>query len=140
MRTTKHFIEFFYPGIIFSESSVSEIGHMDPREIGKMPRGAFAFRFFDNEYVWATDDDGDRFERMVDDNVNRSKMFYPGGVVLDREGVKALEMNEESRSITLSNMEINGYKYVVQTCRGNIQSYDPEKQETLPPIPWEEEK
>ena len=140
MRTVKHFIEIFYPGLIFSESSRKEIGHRDPREIGKMPRGAFAFRFGDNEYVGAVDDEGNHFNREVGGDINFSKMFYPGGKILDRAGVEALEMDECTKRITLGNMDGNGYKQVVQTCRGNLQSYDPEKQQILPPIPWEEEK
>jgi len=46
----KHYVEFFYPGSFFSESSFEEVSHRDFDQI-VMPEGAFAFHFFDREEV-----------------------------------------------------------------------------------------
>ena len=42
----KHFVEFSYPGIIFSDYSHEEIAERKP-ELVTVPKEAFAYRFFD---------------------------------------------------------------------------------------------
>lgn len=127
MRTIKHFITYRYPGLIVGESSTEEIGHRVASDV-EPPEGAFAFQFFDKIYVSATDDEGNKFERLVEDGANRSKSYYPGGEVFTVEQVKEWEGDWK---ILISNMEINKMPKVVRTRRGNVQSFDPERQELL---------
>lgn len=128
MRTTKHFITYMYPGLIMGESENKAIDSRPALADVELPRGAFAFRFFDKVYVGATDDEGNKFERLVEGCANESKTFYPGGETFTLEQVKKWEGDFK---ILISNMEGNDYPVVVKTRCGNIQPFDSEKQELL---------
>jgi hypothetical protein len=45
----KQYIEFFYPGMIVSESSVREVADRTPPT--ELPKGAFGYRFFSKNEV-----------------------------------------------------------------------------------------
>jgi hypothetical protein len=73
MRTTKHFITYLYPGLIVGESSTEEIEKRPAPSDVELPRGAYAFWLFDKIYVGATDDEGNKFERLIEPKANESK-------------------------------------------------------------------
>lgn len=46
----KHYVEFFFPGLIFSEVTTREVADRD-RPPADIPHGASSYRFFDQEEV-----------------------------------------------------------------------------------------
>lgn len=126
MRHTKHYVEFFYPGLIMSDTTVHEVDHRDATRIDiESPEGsrygkAFAFRFFDRAYVWATDEEGERFERKVKDRHHESPYYYPGASLHTQAEVEALNPG----GYLLDNMRSNGWDRAIRTCRGNWQAYE----------------
>jgi hypothetical protein len=106
---TKHYIEFVYPGIMFSESSSKEIEHRDAKKV-ELPKGAVGFRFFDKEQ---TELDGETLEGKPK---NYTGWRYKGRE-LTLEDVKR-EMPGER--ILISNMECNNWDKVVKLECGQI--------------------
>ncbi|MCL2354831.1 MAG: hypothetical protein FWC68_02955 [Oscillospiraceae bacterium] len=106
----RHYVEYFYPGIFLSESSVEEVSHRDFDRI-VMPERAFAFSFFDREEV---EQDG---ETLVGKPKNISPKCYEGKVYTLDEVKKAFPEAET----LIFNMEANGWERVVKTIRGNWQ-------------------
>lgn len=117
MRTQTH-IEFYYPGALVAEAQAIE--HRDPRKVD-VPRCAFAFRFFDVAVQTATLEDGTTFHHRK--TVNKSPMYYPGGVALTADEVNALAGDHE---ILLSNMRSNGWDKVILTRRGTFHPFNVE--------------
>lgn len=101
------FIEYYFPGsVVTNKSSVST----DTRELGKidLPANAFGLRFYDAAQV-----DGNRS--------NTSKLYLLAEEILDQEGVS---QKIPDNDILLSNMRINGYKYIACTRRGSCHFVD----------------
>jgi len=109
----KHYVEFFYPGIFFSESSSREVAERVPR--GEFPDGSFGCRFFDREAV-----KGDHDDWLYGSPFNYSGIYYRGGTDYTLKEVKAFFPNED---ILISNMEANGYEKVIKTSMGNWQPF-----------------
>jgi len=110
---TVHFVEFAYPGLLFSETSAQPIGKRDAGAI-EPPQGCYAFRFFSRKEhedvlsgVKLTGEPGDY----------SGWYFLPGSRKMSLEDVKR-EMPE--KDILIRNMVGNGYKHVVKTVRGNV--------------------
>ena len=111
-KVTKSYVEKIYRGILFSESSISEVEERDPMQVandGKMQ----GFRFYDKEYVV----DGDK--SYDGDKSNFSNWIY-FGKRMSLEEVKAQYGNNSSYSILISNMENNNYQYVCHTQAGSF--------------------
>lgn len=106
----KHFVEFSYPGIFFSEYSHEEIAERKP-ELVTVPKEAFAYRFFDQVQTVV---DG---EPLTGERKNYSRYTYFGKVYTLEEVKK--EFPEYTTLI--SNMECNGWNRVVRTRKGNWQ-------------------
>jgi len=111
-KVTKSYVEKIYRGILFSESSISEVEERDPMQVandGKMQ----GFRFYDKEFVV----DGDK--SYDGDKSNFSNWIY-FGKRMSLEEVKAQYGNNSSYSILISNMENNNYQYVCHTQAGSF--------------------
>lgn len=115
--TTKYYVEFLFPGLLFSESENVQLKDHDPEEaLSKMPQGAFAFVLYDVESRQGRLEDGEIITN--EKTVNRSGRFYPEGVLVTLEEVKSMG---ERYSILASNMECNNWNPVVRTRVGNYQ-------------------
>lgn len=106
----KTYVEFVYPGSFMNEYSSQEVKSRDAEV--ELPKGAFAYRFFDHETVKVGN------KTFTGDRSNVSGLTYVDGEVLSVEDVKKSVPN--SRTL-VSNMEGNGWDYVVKTKRGNFQ-------------------
>lgn len=107
---TKLYVEFFYPGSLFSESTTQEV---TSKENIKLPERAFGYRFFEREEV--TLEGG---ELLKGANKNHSGMYYKG-TLYTLEEVKQIPNTE----ILQCNMEMNGDKLVIKTIIGNWQPF-----------------
>lgn len=103
---TKHYVRYWFPGIIVSEDSIEEIKSRNVKI--KPPKGAYAYQFFDREEV---EKDG---ETLIGKPKNESGMFYLGGEVKTREDIE----REMPGSILASNMRCNKIERVVMTKAG----------------------
>lgn len=111
---TKHYVEFFYPGVFISETSTKEISNRDAKI--NLPKGAYGYRIFSREEVVL---DG---ETLYGERKNYSGITYYGKI-LTLDDVKELEPKDHYE-ILISNMEINKYDKVVRTICGNFQPLD----------------
>lgn len=113
-KVTKSYVEKIYKGLIFSETSTTEVVERDPMKIvndGSMQ----GFRFYDKEFVV----DGDK--SYSGEKSNYSNWIYFGRR-LSLEQVKELYGNNPDYRILISNMENNDYKYV---CHTQVDSFLP---------------
>lgn len=102
-----HYIQFFYPVIMVSETSSQSI--MSREEMPDIPEGAYAFNYYDR--VEAKEGE----EVLVGENKNWSGTVY-FGKKLNLEDVKRLPRNTH---ILQNNMKCNKWEYIVQTIMGN---------------------
>ena len=104
----KHYVEFSFPGVLFNEYQTKEVKERDPKLI-KLPKGAFAFRFFDRTEV---EIEG---ETLVGNPKNYSPLTYYG-----REyTLEEIKEKFPSFGTLILNMESNAWNRVVKTIRGN---------------------
>lgn len=108
----KHYVEYLYPGIIVSETSVKEVAERDVKSVD-LSDGCFGFRFFDRT---VTVIDG---ETLTGDRKNVSGWYYQGEK-MTLEQVKATYGSDRNYRILISNMENNGYGAVVKTKFGQF--------------------
>lgn len=108
----KHYVEYLYPGIFVSETSVSEISERDVAKI-ELSDNCFGFRFFDRTVTIV---DG---EILTGERKNVSGWHYQGEK-MTLEQVKATYGNDGKHDILISNMENNGYVSVVKTKFGQF--------------------
>lgn len=108
---TKHYVEIYYPGSFFPETTIKEVESRKPIE---MPKGAYAFKFFDRTEVETTEG-----ERLTGDRKNESGMYYAGEVfTLAQVKDKFPEADK-----LIFNMECNKWDKVIRTVRGNFQPF-----------------
>ena len=108
----KHFVTFFYPGVIVADQTERPIDSWDVDKAVAMARAlfeqfgccAYAFQFITRE---RNDDELDSHE------AERSGVFYLGGLVETLE-----EVGERDRHILYSNMKINGWSRVITNVNG----------------------
>ena len=108
----KHYVEYLYPGILFSETSVKEVAERDVKAVD-ISDGCFGFRFFDRT---VTVIDG---ETLTGDRKNVSGWYYQGEK-MTLEQVKATHGSDHNYRMLISNMENNGYGTVVKTKFGQF--------------------
>lgn len=108
----KHYVEYLYPGIIVSETSVSEIPERDVSKV-EVSGNCFGFRFFDRTVTVV---DG---ETLTGDRKNVSGWHYKGEK-MTLEQVKATFGNDGKHDNLIFNMENNGYAAVVKTKFGQF--------------------
>lgn len=98
----KHYVEFLYPGIITSETTLKEVQDREPRNIS-IPEEAFGFRFVDREEIEL------REEILKGEYKSQSGWYYQGRK-MSLEDVKR-EMPE--KKILIDNMIYNSFDYIV---------------------------
>lgn len=123
---TKTYVEVLYPGILFSETEITEVDNRDPDAIAQKYKNAFGLRFFDQERTEVKI--GSKQQTVSGERKNESKLYYPNAQTFTVADVKKLPGDH---TILISNMECNGYKKVVRTRVGNFQPFDPETDELL---------
>ena len=111
-KVKKSYVEKIYRGILFSESSISEVEERDPMKVendGSMQ----GFRFYDKEFVV----DG---EKSYDGEKSNYSNWIYYGKRLSLDEVKTQYGNNPNYRILISNMEGNGYQYVCHTQAGSF--------------------
>ena len=108
----KQYVTFYYPGILMNEKEVKLISSR--RDKIEIPKGSFGYRFFD------------RIETRVDGETLKGKPKNHSGIYYLGRKMSLAEVKKElpKEKILISNMEGNGYKYVVKTIRGNFQPFE----------------
>ena len=107
----KHFVEFFSPGTLFSEVSKEEIKSWDVDKAVEMAKnikerhGATPYGF-----QFVTRERGPKDFNSKE--TKRSNTYFLGGKLFTLAQVKA--RNDPADKILISNMEINGYKQVIE--------------------------
>ena len=104
---TKHYIEFYFQGTIFAETSVKEI--KDRNEHITPPKGCYGYSFFDREEVSVNG------EMLFGKPKNQSGTTFFG----EKYSLDEVKKQFPQEKILISNLESNDYKYVVKTIRGN---------------------
>jgi len=107
------YVEFFYPGLIFPESSVRKVKNRDVKKL-KIPTTAFGFHFFDIKSTIV------RKTKMESKRLNASPFYYFGGRIMTLEEV-CKELPEAK--ILINNMECNGWDRVIRCRTGNYQPF-----------------
>jgi hypothetical protein len=106
---TKHYVEFYSPGIFFPETSVKEIKNR--KEKFRIPKGCYGYMFFDQEEIKSGG------ETLIGKPKNKSGMTFFG----KKYSMEDLKREFKDNRILISNIECNGYKFAVKTIRGNWQ-------------------
>jgi len=117
-----HKVEFLYPGVLVSESSIEVVETTNPYEI-KVPENAFAFKFFDVMEQEAKLEDG----RVITHKETKRDdiTYFPGGRIMTIEEV---EKEVPDNRILISNIKNNSRdNKVIKTRMGNFQYYDKDK-------------
>ena len=104
----RHYVEFYYPGSLFAETSTKEVARRDPALV-KLPKGAYGFRFFDRTEI----EEGG--ETLMGERKNFSRFTYYG----EEWPLERIERELPNERILISNIKGNGYKAAVKTIRGN---------------------
>lgn len=107
------YVEFYFPGVMFDETSVKKVATRDTKDIS-VPNGAFGFRFFD---VMTTEENG---VKMESDKLNESPMYYYGGRIMT---LAVVQREVPDARILISNMRGNGYKRVIRCRTGNFKPF-----------------
>lgn len=108
----KHYVEYLYPGLLVSETSVSEIPERDVSKV-EISDNCFGFRFFDRTVTVV---DG---ETLTGDRKNVSGWHYQGEK-MSLEQVKETFGGDGKHETLIWNMENNGYASVVKTKFGQF--------------------
>ena len=113
----KMYVEFYFPGIFVSESSIKEINSLDPKLI-EWPKHAFAFKLFKRE------------EATINGKTLRGDMEAVSGMYYTPDSkVETLEEVKESHPqerILISNMTYNDWNKIVWI-GNNAQPFNDEK-------------
>lgn len=108
----KHYVEYQYFGIPFSETSVREISERDVSKVS-ISDNCFGFRFFDRTMTVV---DG---EILTGNRKNISGWYYKGEK-MTLEQVKATLGNDDNYRILISKMGCNDVSTVVKTKFGQF--------------------
>lgn len=109
----KHYVEFYFAGAFVSDTSTRQVRSRD--EVPVLPRGAYAYRFFDREE--AVTNDG---EVLVGQPKNRSPMTVFG----EEWPLARVEREMPGEATLLANMRGNGWKRVAECRQGFISLAD----------------
>ena len=111
------YVEYLYPGSLFSESSARVVSGRDPgRAAREAPESAFAFRFYDRAEAGITVDGRPVMLRSAE--FRATGRYYIDAEPLDAAAVAALPGDY---SILLSNMRSNGWDVILRCRSGNFQ-------------------
>lgn len=111
-KTTKKYVEYLYPGLLFSETSSMEIDHNDPMKVEEKER-AIGFRFYEKEFVI---DGKEQFEGKRN---NVSNWYYIGKRLTFDEVLRQFG-NSRRHAILINNMKYNKIESVCMTEFGNF--------------------
>ena len=118
MSVLHPYAEYYFPGILFSESTTLKLEHGGAEEAAKRaPENAFAFRLFELPEV---PKDTDEFQ-VIPKRKNESKMHYLDGTL---HSVEEVESWGEEHRILASNMRGNSWNTVVKCRTGNYQPFE----------------
>ena len=108
MLVKAEYIEFAFPGILFSDTSAKKIAKRLPPEKVKMPKGAFGFRFFS------------RLEITRDKEVlqGKNKDYSPWHYFGRKMTLADVIREKPGENILISNMKCNDMKAIVFTQYG----------------------
>lgn len=116
-HVSKTYVEFFYPGMIFTESSTQQVQERDHTKV-EVPNHAFAFRFFD--IIEAIIEIDGKPVKLMSGRINESPLYYYGGRIYTRaEVAKGLPDN----LTLLENMHDNDWDRVIKTRKNNFQPF-----------------
>jgi len=110
-----HYVEFFYPGTMFSESSILKVKNRQSRNI-KLPKNCFAFNFFDREET----NSAKTKRLLMGKKYNYSKSYYIDGTIYTLNQVKKRVPNAK---ILIRNMQSNKWNKVIKTRFGQFQPF-----------------
>jgi hypothetical protein len=113
-RRTRKYIEYYYPGILFSESSKEDVESFDPSEL-TIPDACFGFEYHSVEEIFIDE----KWRPLTETNKSHG-MIYPDGEIFDEEKLIAENQN---KGFLLDNMRGNGWNLVVRTKVGNFQPF-----------------
>ena len=114
----KTYIEFLYPGVMFSESLEKEVKARDVSKV-KVPENAFGFRFFD--IISVVVNANGKNVKLTSERINLSPMHYYGGKLYTVTEIKRYFPNKR---ILISNIEGNGYTRAIRCRTGNWQPFE----------------
>ena len=96
----KHYIEFLYPGILFTETSAREVQIRDPSTI-QAPKECYGYRFFDRQEI-TLENEKHKPETLNGEPKNYSGTYYFG---------KTMTLEEIKREIPNARHLINNMKH-----------------------------
>lgn len=105
-KYTKHYVQFIYPGILFTNDSTQEIPKRDPSAF-EIDENCLGYRFFDRFEIVIDN------EKLLGERKNFSGTHY-FGIEKTLDEIK----REKPDSILLENMKINNWDKIVQTKGG----------------------
>jgi hypothetical protein len=115
--TITTYVEYFYPGSFYPETSAVAVTSREPERVAaEAPEAAFAFRFFDRASL--TVSVGRKDVQLRSDRLNESGRYYIDAEDLTMADVAALPGDHK---ILLANMRSNGWEPVVRCRTGNFQ-------------------
>lgn len=106
----RHYVEFFYPGVICTDTSEREVLDRYPSSLN-VPENAFGFRFFDREVVETLSG-----EELKGEKKNFSSNYYYG----ERYSLAEIKNYMPDKKVLIANMEGNNFPAVVKTRFGQF--------------------
>lgn len=106
----KHYVEYFYPGLICSETSEVETKDRYPSSLN-VPDNAFGFRFFDKEEIVL-----ESGNVLKSDRQNYSPNYYYG----EKYTLNQVKLYYPESKTLIANMEWNHWDAVVRTKFGQF--------------------
>lgn len=117
------FIEFFYPGSLFSESSDRQVKNRDKPK--RIPKNAYSYRFYDKVKITIEGEDA----WTKDEVFWRKAKNFSGQHFIDGEKFTLVQLKkkygkDDNYAILISNMKCNRWKHVVKCKTGNWQPFE----------------
>lgn len=110
----KHYVEYFYPGMMFPETTAIETQSRD-LDKAKLPDNAYAMRFYDTETI-----ESESGRSLESKPFNYSGMMYEGELYT----IEDVAEKVPNSLILQSNMRSNNWPVVVRTKKGNFQPFN----------------
>lgn len=121
---TQVFIEYRMAGTLFTEYKVKEVPNRDHPNEDDFVYWAYAYSFFERDYV-----EVEQQRIYIGERKNKSKVFYPKARLMTMQKIK-----EEfpDKDILIRNMESAKANTAIHCKAGNFLIYDPENDVILP--------
>lgn len=105
-KVTKRSLRFYYPGLLFSDSSDVEVEHDFPDKMALWPKNAFAYRRVTRVDV---EDGGETFRGKEETG---PLVYHPNTKL---ESLEQVRLNPKATANLISNMENNGWNEIAWT-------------------------